>query len=259
MSLNTAAHQIGDYQIITPVFQGPLDLLLQLIEKAELDITTLALAQVTDQFISYLHQLDAYSVDEVSAFIVIASKLIQIKSETLLPHPPIRQAGEEDPGDALARQLIAYRRFRMVADMFSERETRNLRAYLRMAPPIKVEGNVDLSNITLTDLVEAANQIFSQANLKTNLEDIVPAPKITIREKIAILTSALRQHQQVSFWSLIGKSRSRLEIVVTFLAMLELVKRFLVRVRQEKTFGDIRIDAAEDWSENEEFEIEFGE
>ena len=259
MSLSAATYQIGDYTVTTPVYQGPLDLLLQLIEKAELDITTLALAQVTDQYLSHIRQMQDCAADEVSAFLVIATKLIQIKSEALLPRPPTRQPGEEDPGEALARQLIAYKRYRQIAEVLSERESAQLRSYLRLAAPAKIEGTVDLSGITLQDLVIAAQQIFAQASLKTNLSNMVPPPRVTIREKIAELAAALRKSRQISFQSLLASHQSRLEIVVTFLAMLELVKRHLVQASQERVFGNIQIDATDNWSESEEFELEFGE
>ena len=259
MSLSTAAHHIGEYTITTPVYQGPLDLLLQLIEKAELDITTLALAQVTEQYLLHIRQMQDCAPDEVSAFLVIATKLVQIKSEALLPRPPIRQPGEEDPGDALARQLVAYKRYRQIADLLSEREAANLRSYLRLAQPLKIEGVVDLSDITLHDLVSAAQEIFAQASLKANINKLVPPPRVTIRDKIAVLTAALRQHKRISFQSLLVSHRTRLEIVVTFLAMLELIKRHLVQVSQDQLFGEINIDASENWNESEDFELEFGE
>src|SRR5512135_468158 len=103
------------YTVNTPVYQGPLDLLLQLIERAELDITRLALAQVTDQYLAHLRAMQDAPAEEVSAFLVIAAKLLQIKSEALLPRPPVRVEGEEDPGEALARQLIIYKRYREIA------------------------------------------------------------------------------------------------------------------------------------------------
>jgi segregation and condensation protein A len=259
MSLSTATHQIGNYTVNTPVYQGPLDLLLQLIEKSELDITTFALAQVTDQYLSHIRQMQDCAADEVSAFLVIAAKLIQIKSEALLPRPPTRQPGEEDPGEALARQLIAYKRYRQIAEILAERESGNLRTHLRVAQPSKIEGVVDLSNITLQDLVLAARQIFAQASLKTNLSNMVPPPRVTIREKITLLAAALRASRRISFRSLVNPRQSRLEIVVTFLAMLELIKRHLVLATQDQLFGDINIDATETWNEGEDFELEFGE
>jgi segregation and condensation protein A len=259
MSLSAAGHQIGDYTVTTPIYQGPLDLLLQLIEKAELDITSFALAQVTEQFLVHIRQIQECAADEVSAFLVIAAKLIQIKSEALLPRPPTRLPGEEDPGQALARQLIAYKRYRQIAELLSERETANLRSYLRLASPSKIDGVVDLSDITLQDLVSAAQQIFAEASLKTNLSNLVPPPRVTIREKIVLLASALRTRKQISFSSLFTSHRTRLEIVVTFLAMLELVKRHLVHASQDKLFGEITLDATENWNESDEFELEFGE
>ncbi|HJS28904.1 MAG TPA: ScpA family protein, partial [Anaerolineales bacterium] len=105
-------HEIEEgYKVSIPVYEGPLDLLLNLIEQAELDITRVALAQVTDQFLAYLQNLTIVSPEEISAFLVIAAKLVQIKSEALLPRPPARAEGEEDPAEALARQLRIYKRF----------------------------------------------------------------------------------------------------------------------------------------------------
>ncbi len=155
MVFNTANQQISNYTIDTPVYEGPLDLLLQLIEHSELDITKLSLALVTDQFLEYLHQLIDVAADEVSAFLVIAAKLLQIKSEALLPRPPDREAGEEDPGDALAKQLIAYKRYREIAGILMQREEAGLRTYLRLAPPPKLEGNFDLAGLTIEDIISS--------------------------------------------------------------------------------------------------------
>ncbi len=144
MSIKIASQKSSEYTVVTPVYQGPLDLLLQLIERAELDITKLALAQVTDQFLGHLRHLEEQSADEVSAFLVIAARLLQIKSEALLPRPPIRDEGEEDPAEAMARLLIEYQRFKHVANFLAEREVYGLRAYLRLAPPQKVKAHFNL-------------------------------------------------------------------------------------------------------------------
>lgn len=259
MSLNTATHQIANYSIATPVYEGPLDLLLQLIERAELDITRLSLAQVTDQFLEYIHQLTELAAEEVSAFLVIAAKLVQIKSEVLLPRPPVREPGEKDPAEALARQLLVYKRYRQIADLLAQREAIGLRTYLRMAPPPKAEGAVDLSDISLEDLVTAARVILSQVDLKPSLTNAISAPRITIRDKIAQITSLLRRDKQSSFKDLLTNNHTRLEIVITFLAMLELVKLHLVEASQDRIFGDIEIEVSADWDEDEDFELEFGE
>ena len=114
---------VTNYTVVTPIYEGPLDLLLLLIERAELDITSLALAQVTDQYLEHLRNISDLSPDEVSAFLVIAARLLQIKSEALLPRPPQREPGEEDPGEALARQLILYKRFKELANLLAQRVT----------------------------------------------------------------------------------------------------------------------------------------
>lgn len=245
------------YTVQTPVYEGPLDLLLDLIERAELDITTISLALVTDQYLAYLHGLQEARPDEISAFLVIAAKLLQIKSEALLPRPPVREPGEEDVGASLVQQLKVYKRFREIAHWLQEREQRGLRTYLRIAPPPKIEGRLDLSGITLEDLRAAAEAILAQEREKQALSTVIAPPKITIREKITLIAEALKTHRRASFSELIGEKPTRLEVVVTFLALLELVKRFRVAAMQERLFSDIEIERLEEWGEDEEFELEF--
>jgi segregation and condensation protein A len=257
--INQANQQTSSYTIAIPVYEGPLDLLLQLIERAELDITKVSLALVTDQYLEYIHQLTDLSADDVSDFIVIAAKLLQIKSEALLPRPPEREPGEEDPGDALAKQLIAYKRFRAIAILLQQREEAGLRTYLRVAPPPKLESSLDMAGLTVDDLINAAQDILNNIDLAGSLQNVVPPTRITIREKITLITGLLRQRKSVSFRSLLNGRNSRLEVVVTFLALLELIKRHLVRVSQEGLFGDISLETSEAWDTFDEFETEFGE
>jgi len=250
------SHQTGSYTVTIPVYEGPLDLLLQLIEHAELDITAVSLAQVTDQYLAYIHKMQV-PADEISAFLVVAAKLLQIKSEALLPRPPVRDAGEEDLGEALARQLRIYKRFKELSNWLDDRETRHLRTYLRVAPPPKVDGRFDLNDISLADLTAAAEDIFAEEAEKQALGTIISAPRITIREKITLIAERLGLNRNANFSGLLGQKPTRLEVVVTFLALLELVKRFRVSARQEKLFSDIQIEKLEEWGTNEELEIEF--
>jgi len=250
-------HQTSGYTVQTAVYEGPLDLLLDLIERAELDITALSLAAVTEQYLDYLHQLEEMHADEISAFLVIAAKLVQIKSEALLPRPPVRQPGEEDPGALLVEQLKLYKRFKEVATLLGEREAKNLRTYLRLAPPPKIEGKLDLTNITLTDLIEAAREVYAQDAEKQALGTIISAPKVTIREKIELISRKLGAAQHAHFRELLGENPTRIEIVVTFLALLELVKRYRVAARQQNLFADIEIERMDGWNQEEEIEIEF--
>ncbi len=246
------------YSVVTPVYEGPLDLLLQLIEKAELDITRLALAQVTDQFLSYLHQISESSAADVSSFLVIASRLIQIKSEALLPRPIIREVGEIDPGESLARQLILYKRFKEIVEIFWARQER-FHTFPRVAPAPQLEPTLDLSGLTIDDLLLAAQFALLQDETIPSLGSVVAPPKITIREKIQWIASFLKQHHQGTFSHLLTDHTRRLDVVVTFLALLELVKRDMIQVQQDGLFSEITFKPSGKWEEDLAFELEFGE
>jgi len=260
VSFQVAGHQTEHYRIQTAIYEGPLDLLLELIERAELDITTFALAQVTDQYLAYLGNLEEHNAAEVSAFLVIAARLLQIKSAALLPRPSLdAPIQEEDPGEALARQLILYKRFKELAGSIAAREAAGLRTYLRVAPPvIKIEPRLDLSGVTIHDLVQAARTIFlSQPDLPA-LSRVVARQRITIREKIASILTAMRTIGQTTFRALLLSKSDRLELIVTFLAMLELIKRKSVQVQQDELFGDIQIEPSGEQAEGEdEVETDF--
>ncbi|HLO28940.1 MAG TPA: segregation/condensation protein A [Anaerolineales bacterium] len=246
-----------NYRVQTPVYEGPLDLLLGLIERAELDITSVSLATVTDQYLVYIKTLEHVNADELSAFLVIAAKLLQIKSEALLPRPPTRAPGEEDVARSLVDQLRLYKRFKEIGSWMNDRQEANLRTFLRIAPPPKIEPKLDLTNLTLEKLVAAAQEAFAKERNKQPLGVIIAPPRVTIREKIDLITKTMKDVEHSTFRALLNQGASRLEIVVTFLAMLELVKRYRIQARQENLFDEIEIDRTEDWEEDEEIEIEF--
>jgi segregation and condensation protein A len=246
-----------NYTVHTPVYEGPLDLLLNLIEHAELDITSVSLAMVTDEYLGYLNSLEQINADEISAFLVIAAKLLQIKSEALLPRPPAHVRDEEDVTRSLIDQLKLYKRFKEIGGWLNAREQARLRTYLRVAPPPKVEPKLDLSNLTLEKLIAAAGEAFAKENDKKPLGDVIAPPRVTIREKIDLISKTLKDVQRSTFHALLNSGASRLEIVVTFLALLELVKRYRVAAHQEGLFGDIEFERMEEWTDDEEIEIEF--
>lgn len=246
-----------NYNVQTPVYEGPLDLLLNLIERAELEITSVSLAMVTDQYLVYIKGLEQVNPDEISAFLVIAAKLLQIKSEALLPRPPARMHGEEDEGRSLVDQLKLYKRFKEIGGWLNEQQHANRRTYLRIAPPPKVEPKLDLSNLTLEKLVTAATIAFAKEKEKQPLGIIIAPPRITIREKIDLISKTLKEVERSTFSGLLNADASRLEVVVTFLALLELIKRYRVAAHQEGLFNDIEIDRMDDWDDEEEMELEF--
>jgi segregation and condensation protein A len=250
-------HQTSGYKVQTAVYAGPLDLLLDLIERAELDITAVSLAAVTEQYLSYLHEMEETHADEISAFLVIAAKLVQIKSEALLPRPPVLEPGEEDVGALLVEQLRLYKRFKEIAKILQAREEQNLRTYLRLAPLPKIESKLDMSDLTIGDLLDAALEVYSKEGEKKSLGTVITAPKVTIREKIEFIAKKMGAAQHAHFKELLGEKPTRIEIVVTFLALLELVKRYRVAAKQEGLFTDIEIERMADWDPNEKIDIEF--
>lgn len=259
MSPDITNLQKSPYQVTTPIYEGPLDLLLSLIEKAQLDITHLALAQITDQFLAHIKAYDNHLPGEVSEFLVIATKLIQIKSEALLPRPVVREEGEEDPGDALIQQLLIYKQFKQIAAWLAERETGDFQTYLRIAPGPKVEASVDFSEITLRDLVEAGRQVFSQTGEKPELKTVVTPSPVTIRQQIQKIVGTIKMIGRTTFRTILQSAKSRIEVVVTFLALLELIKRDRIVAHQERLFADIEIVQAEEWDDSIEFDLEFDE
>lgn len=261
VSFQIAGHQTEGYQVATSVYEGPLDLLLELIERTELDITTLALAQVTDQYLEYLHALQDRDAAEVSAFLVIAARLLQIKSAALLPRQPIDHAAgeEEDPGEALARQLILYKRFKELAAYILQREEAKLQTHLRLAPPPKTASHIklDLSGITMDDFMDAARSVFFNKGTLASLDTVVTMPRVTIREKIRSIIDQLRGVNKTTFRTMLGQNTPRVEIIVTFLAMLELIKRHMVAVEQSSLFGDIELAPLAEMDIAEDLALEF--
>ncbi len=249
------------YVIHLPVYDGPLDLLLELIEQAELDITKVALAQITDQYLSYLRRLQEHHLEDLTSFLVIAARLIQIKSEALLPRPPQREAGEEDPGDALARQLIEYKKYKQVANILAQRMNEGYRSYIRIVAPPVIEPSLDMMELTLDDLRAALIDALTSIEETPAANNIIIPHHVRIRDKIRRIIDNLTNARQTTFRAVLEGAQSRLEIVVSFIAILELIKQHRVSVQQDALFGEITLTRGELWSEDQEvdFELEFEE
>jgi segregation and condensation protein A len=242
----TFIHPPGsDYTIHTDLYEGPLDLLLDLISKAELDITRLSLAKVTDDYLAYLEQMQETSAVEVSGFMVVAAKLIQIKSEALLPRPPQREEGEDDPAESLARQLKIYRKVKQTAKWLQVLEEKGERSYIRLAPPPVIDEELELNGITIDDLVEFLKSLYRYEEDAAPITSVVAIPRRTIKKKIKELIQYLRTENQLSYRSLLQNGYDRIDAIVLFLAILELVKQQYATAQQEGLFLDINIFATE--------------
>jgi len=234
--------QTTSYEIETELYSGPLDLLLDLIQKAELDITKLALAQVTDQFLAYIEAHRDLEPDYISEFLVIAAKLVQIKSEALLPRPPAREDDEEDPGEALAYQLQIYKKIKGAAHWLGQRMDAKLRGYLHVPRAFDVHAQIDLTGVEVADLIAALEALLQQ-NAASEPESVISIPKLTLKRKLEEIISRLRVLPSTSFQQLLGAERTRLNMIVVFLAILELTKQDLVITEQSDLFADIRVTA----------------
>jgi segregation and condensation protein A len=256
MDLTYSEDTESTYKIDTPVYQGPLDLLLQLIENAELDITTLALAQVTDQYLKHLEEMQDLAPDEISAFLVIAAKLIQIKSEALLPQQSRIREEEADLGNELARQLIAYKRYKEIADILAERKELGYQTFIRLSPPeVSVKDTLDLGNFGVAELFSLASSIFLKDIERQSINTVVERPKVTIKDKINQISEHFRNSDELTFKELLGEKYSRLDIVISFLALLELIKGNFIKVVQNEIFDDIKMVREKEVSEMQDFAL----
>jgi segregation and condensation protein A len=232
---------LPQYTVQLPVFEGPLDLLLHLIERDELDITTIALAQVTDQYLAHLEVLERREARELTSFLVVAAKLLLIKSLALLPRPPALSPEAEDVGDELVRQLQAYKRFKEIASLLEEQEKRGLHSYVRIAPAPRPEPQLDLGGVTLQDLLTVVQEALDAVPAPPAGEVITPIT-VTIDGQIAHIEKRLARRRRVRFRDILSDATTRVEIIVTLLAVLEMIKQDRVQVQQEQMFGEILIE-----------------
>lgn len=238
------------YQVRLPIFEGPLDLLLHLIERRQMEITAISLVAVTDQFLSYLHEMPEPSMARLAEFITMASRLLYIKSRSLLPRSA-RPEDEAEVADALAdaeelrRNLLEYKLAKEIATALRQREEAGLHSFSRMIPPQGAEAALDWHPPQLVGLnVQALAAAFRKA-LSASQErepEELPLPIVTIAEKIEEIEELLSQKDAITLEELIEGQTRRIVIVVTFIAVLELWHQQRVAVRQDALFDKIIIE-----------------
>jgi segregation and condensation protein A len=230
------------YQVALPVFEGPLDLLLHLIEREELDITQVSLAQITNQYLEHLAQLSERDPDNLADFLVVAAKLLLIKSRVLLPRPPTAALPEDDDvGEDLVRQLIEYKRFKEAALWLKTLDEQGCHSFIRLGGIPPLDRSVDLGEVSLDDLLVAVRDVLAIKPPAPSVNNAVSPISITIADQIALLERKTAHGRSLSFRRLLERSTSRLEVIVTLLALLEMVKQLRVTMSQDRPFGDIRI------------------
>ncbi len=233
-------------QIKLPVYEGPLDLLLDLIKKNEMDIYNIPMAEITRQYLEYLSQIRELQLDIAADFLVMAATLIYIKSKMLLPDDGLVEEEEDgvDPREELVRKLLEYQTFREVARELGFLENERTRIFTRQLTDyvfqdLEPESELESFSGNMYDLLQAFYKVLRSCASDQFHE--VFEQVISMEEKIERIKKILSARQEVSFSELFEGAASRLEVIVTFLAILEIVKQKIACVCQSKTFGEIRI------------------
>lgn len=238
-----------NYTVKLDIFEGPLDLLLYLIRKNEVDIYDIPIALITEQYLEYLDLMTVLNLDIAGDFLVMAATLAKIKSKMLLPPSVDSEEGEEgdDPRAELMEHLLEYQQYKEVADQLKNRELLEKDIFTRIQIEEHIpelDKNSAVIEASLFDLVDALKKVIERKDLPGNLMEVA-VEKISVRDKIGEILSMVKKNQQIIFQSLFDGLSTKYEIVVAFLALLELIRLRAIKVFQVHPHGEIRIIALE--------------
>jgi segregation and condensation protein A len=238
--MDQPARNSADYEVKLEIFEGPLDLLLHLIRKNEVDIFDIPIAVITDQYLQYLDMMKALNISVAGDFLVMASTLVHIKSRMLLP--PTAEDEEEDPRDEITRPLLEYLRLKDLANELSERPLLGRDVFARTLPDASAqfEGEEPLLRVNLFQLMDAFKRVLELRAPGTQIH--FQAVQWSVKDRMNFILESLRGQGARAFADLFREDRTISELVATFLALLELVQMGLVRVFQPDSLAEIRID-----------------
>ena len=235
-----------DYKVKLEVFEGPLDLLLYLIKRDEIDIYDISIERITRQYLEYLQAFKELKIDIAGEFVVMAANLIYLKSRSLLPldqQPPEEDAEEDDPRWDLIRQLIEYKKFKEAAEQLHDRAREQERIFTRDGGKVATsDAPLTLHEVGIFQLIHAFQEVIKRVEAREDLQEIF-GERFSVSDKIEKILQRVSDGTPVRFSELFGQIVSRLEIVVTFLALLELIRLNQVRALQRKMFDEIEIAA----------------
>jgi len=235
-----------DYKVKLEVFEGPLDLLLYLIKQDEIDIYDISIERITGQYLEYLQAFKELNIEIAGEFIVMAANLIYLKSRSLLPvdqQPPEEDAEEDDPRWDLIRQLIEYKKFKEAAAELHQRELEQERIFAREGGPSHLQDPLRLGEVGIFQLINAFQTVIKRVEAREDVQEIF-GERFSVSEKIDAILQRVAVGAPIRFSDLFGAVVSRLEVVVTFLALLELIRLRQVRAVQKDIFAEIEIAAA---------------
>jgi segregation and condensation protein A len=233
-----------DYKVRLEIFEGPLDLLLYLIKRDEIDIYEISLERLTRQYLEYLQAFKELNIDIAGEFVVMAANLIYTKSRSLLPvdqQPPDEEAEEDDPRWDLIRQLIEYKKFKEAAGQLQLRALEQERIFAREgAGAVAAAGPLRLEEVGIFQLISAFQTVLRRLEARRDVQEIF-GEHFSVSDKIEVILQRVAGETNVRFSDLFGEIVSRVEIVVTFLALLELIRLKQVRAIQDNPFDEIEI------------------
>lgn len=233
-----------DYKVRLEIFEGPLDLLLYLIKRDEIDIYEISLERLTRQYLEYLQAFKELNIDVAGEFIVMAANLIYTKSRSLLPvdqRPPDEEAEEDDPRWDLIRQLIEYKKFKEAAGQLHLRALEQERIFGREGTEAAaIAGPLRLEEVGIFQLINAFQTVLKRLEARQDMQEIF-GEHFSVSDKIEVILQRVAGETSVRFSDLFGEMVSRVEIVVTFLALLELIRLKQVRAIQDSPFDEIEI------------------
>ncbi|MCX7695519.1 MAG: segregation/condensation protein A [Caloramator sp.] len=242
------------------VFEGPLDLLLHLIKKAEVDIYDIPIAEITEQYILYLKNMEELNLDIASEFLVMAATLLEIKSKMLLPRKKLQEDEqvEEDPRKEIVQKLIEYKKYKEFAEQLKMIEEQS---QIYFKPPEIIDDieskDVFFKNITLENLMFAFKKVIEAYERRTNKKSIIDEnisyDEFRIEDKMNYIVGLVEVYKRIRFTRFFEEAKCKLELIVTFLAMLELIKLKKIKVYQRENFEDIYIEGQEEEWQNQIF------
>ncbi len=234
-----------NYKIMIDSFEGPMDLLLNLIEKSKIDIYDIPINTITEQYMDYIYNMEELNLEITSEFILMASTLLQIKSKMLLPKESTdEEEVEEDPREQLVLRLLAYKKYRKASEQLRKHEIIESKAFYKPKEDLSVyEEELDMENIDLSAIIKSINNIISRKGIKEKIIDIqeIEKEEYTVRECTNTIVDRLKEKSRFSFSELLNIKTTRGEIVAYFLSVLELIKLKIINIKQEKNFSDLII------------------
>jgi len=237
----------SDYRVQIEHFEGPLDLLLHLINKACIDIEDIFVSEVTGQYLSYITSIPQLSMDSASEFLEMAALLVYIKSRMILPFSDdeLENEEEEDPEQELISRLKTYKAFKDACTALKEYEEKGSRIYYKLPEEVAFPGErIEIEEISLEDLCEAFSQLLLRLpdGEVERIEEVeIQREAYTIKERTKYILSRLKGMSSSTFFSLFSDTRSRMEVAVTFIALLELIHESIVKIKQDGNYEDIFI------------------